>query len=376
MSGAGLQKSDAIYPATVADEAIDGGTPWQNPDNAKADDGNYATCAGEKSDWLNVTDFTGGTNSIPTSVRIVGIELVFHCGLDGITDKELYMLYKGFREGQNQAHDVEWYNSYQWRTHGSPFSVWGISPTIWALQDPDFGFSYRCTAKNGKVAYIDSIAMKVYYLNNELGDVQICNQALAIIGEPGINSFDDDNARARTCKSLYDTVRQNLLSQYPWRSATVRTELMRNHTPPPFGWNYAYSLPINLVRLLKVNFYGAYEDPHLGYIPHEYPTVFEQLGIQSYPHHASWQLAGGNVIYTNQPVADIEYVADYGDPTQFSFPFRDALAWELATYLQPILANNPAVQVKLVEAAAAKKAQAFQADMAQGYRVKRGFTWL
>ena len=212
MSGAGLQKTDALFPGTVADEAIEGGTPWVDPENIKVDNGIYASCPGKKSDWINLTDFTGGTAALSTDIRIVGIEAVFHCGLSGVTDKELYMLYKGFREGQNQAHDVEWYNSYQWRTHGSPHSVWGISPTIYALKDPDFGFSFRCTADAGVTAYIDSIAMKAYYLIQQLDDIQICNQALAIIGEPAITTFDDDNARARVCKSLYDTVRQNLLA--------------------------------------------------------------------------------------------------------------------------------------------------------------------
>lgn len=47
-------------------------------------------------------------------------------------------------------------------------------------------------------------------------EVDICNQALALLGADEIRSFEESNKRSRMCKKFYDFNRDYLLSRFDW----------------------------------------------------------------------------------------------------------------------------------------------------------------
>lgn len=82
--------------------------------------------------------------------------------------------------------------------------------------------------------------------------VEICNLALAKIGQPAIMSLDDNSPRARYCLQEYDSALEAALRSYPWPFAIVRKELGRKQKAPIFGFAYYYEIPADSVRIVDI----------------------------------------------------------------------------------------------------------------------------
>lgn len=82
--------------------------------------------------------------------------------------------------------------------------------------------------------------------------IEICNAALALIGERSIASLDDDVLQARTLKAIYDITRKSMLRSHPWSCAKKRIALSPVATAPSFGYGSAFALPTDFMRLIDV----------------------------------------------------------------------------------------------------------------------------
>lgn len=81
-------------------------------------------------------------------------------------------------------------------------------------------------------------------------DVQICNMALAHLGHSGpfISDLETDQSQeAETCNVFWDTVRDDVLGDYPWPFATAKKELAQIADQERDGWDYAFALPDDCV---------------------------------------------------------------------------------------------------------------------------------
>ncbi len=74
-------------------------------------------------------------------------------------------------------------------------------------------------------------------------EVEICNQALDLVGAETIVSLGEASAGARACQRLYPQARDALLSLHPWRFAASRQALALLAESPPAGWSLVYALP-------------------------------------------------------------------------------------------------------------------------------------
>lgn len=75
-------------------------------------------------------------------------------------------------------------------------------------------------------------------------DVEICSNALLLLGEKTINSFDDtDGQTAATCGALYGMLVNGWLACYPWTFCKTKMQLSRLVDAPISGWQYKYQLP-------------------------------------------------------------------------------------------------------------------------------------
>jgi hypothetical protein len=81
-------------------------------------------------------------------------------------------------------------------------------------------------------------------------DIRICAAALQLIGAEEIGSFDDETREARLCAAIYPTLKENLLQKNTWRFSVRQEQLNRLVATPLFGFNYAYSLPSDFLRLI------------------------------------------------------------------------------------------------------------------------------
>lgn len=135
--------------------------------------------------------------------------------------------------------------------------------------------------------------------------VDICNRALFKIGEKPITALTDSNPRAVACNLWYEGVRDSLLRENPgnWNFALKRAELTVSETTPTFEWTYQYPLPTDCLRVVSL-----YESDENG----------------------DWEIEGGNLL-TDWSTANIKYVAQITDTTDFDPMFIDCLVCRLAS---------------------------------------------
>jgi len=87
--------------------------------------------------------------------------------------------------------------------------------------------------------------------------VDICNGALNQLGATTILSLTEDSKNARLCNSRYTQVRDGLFRTHPWNCLQKRIELAADTTAPAWGFSYAYTLPADCLRLLKILDYDS-----------------------------------------------------------------------------------------------------------------------
>ncbi len=81
--------------------------------------------------------------------------------------------------------------------------------------------------------------------------ISLCSKALIKLGAHPIVSFNENTAEAEVALQLYLSVRNALLSAYPWRFATAQVKLSRLADNPTADYAYAYQLPVDFLRALS-----------------------------------------------------------------------------------------------------------------------------
>lgn len=82
--------------------------------------------------------------------------------------------------------------------------------------------------------------------------VSICSNALRLLGQGAIGSFDDNDPNAGRCAELWPSTRDWLLRKHPWNCAIKRILLAPDAAAPAFGFSKAFSLPGDWLRTLQV----------------------------------------------------------------------------------------------------------------------------
>jgi len=136
-------------------------------------------------------------------------------------------------------------------------------------------------------------------------DVQIVNMALTGIGSARILSLDDDQETARKCKAVYALIRDEVLSTYPWKFASKRQALAELATAPVFGYENAFQIPSDCLRVVETN-----------------------LDANGY----KWSREGDTIV-TDQTPMKIKYIQRITDPTKYSSAFVVALSARLEAEL-------------------------------------------
>lgn len=136
-------------------------------------------------------------------------------------------------------------------------------------------------------------------------EVDICNQALLLLGDTPISAFTDGNDRARIAGRLYGPTRDATLRAHPWNFAIYRAALARETVTPEFGWAYQYALPTD-------------------------PPALRVLGPEEIrPGSIPWAIERRKFVCDEESVK-IKFIAQVTDPNQFDTLFIDALAARLA----------------------------------------------
>ena len=87
--------------------------------------------------------------------------------------------------------------------------------------------------------------------------VEICNGSLNQLGATTILSLTEDSKNARLCNSRFTQVRDAVFRSHPWNCLQKRVELAADTTAPAWGFSFAYTLPADCLRLLRILDYDS-----------------------------------------------------------------------------------------------------------------------
>lgn len=163
-------------PGTGANVDGPGAQPWINPEYITAEDENLAyTNLPNTQTETYTSEYLQGSNysfAIPAGSSISGIEVKIirrssHYNPDGIGvyDASLNLLKNSVITGDNRASSAIWSETLTEITYGSQFDLWGTTWTADEINNPNFGVSFSVTQNGtgGRIAYVDHIAVIVYY---------------------------------------------------------------------------------------------------------------------------------------------------------------------------------------------------------------------
>ena len=139
--------------------------------------------------------------------------------------------------------------------------------------------------------------------------VDICNEALNLLGANTIASLTEASTTAVLCNRIYDTEVDYLLRQHNWNVAVREANLAAATGTPVVGWLYKFLMPT---------------DPYCLRVLNVYDTSDEDQNFQCRGRH----------IYADVSAIDILYIGRVTDPSEFDSMLMktlvDLLAYRLA----------------------------------------------
>lgn len=89
--------------------------------------------------------------------------------------------------------------------------------------------------------------------------IEICSNALILIGAAPISSFQDPGAGATAASNLYEDTLNRVLSEHYWRFAVKKQSLNRLSQEPLNEYKYAFQLPTDLITIITVRPFSNYQ---------------------------------------------------------------------------------------------------------------------
>ena len=137
-------------------------------------------------------------------------------------------------------------------------------------------------------------------------DVQICNLALARLGDARISSLSEATAQAQYCTLFYAQTVEELQTDLDWQFCRKLATATADGTPPAFGYANRFPLPADFLRLLRIN--GIDEDENFG----------------------KWEIVGGFIHTSLTGPIQLDYLANITTTTLFPAVFVELLTAKLA----------------------------------------------
>ena len=147
--------------------------------------------------------------------------------------------------------------------------------------------------------------------------VDICNSSLNLLGASTISALTDDSKNARLCNQRYAPVRNRVFRSHAWNCLHKRVQLAQNSTAPVVEYSYAYALPSDCLRILKI---------HNG-------------TTDSIASALDYKLESRNIV-TDEGTVYAIYIALDTDPNNYDVYLQETIAAVLAADLAYAITNN------------------------------------
>lgn len=180
--------------------------------------------------------------------------------------------------------------------------------------------------------------------------IDICNLALAHLGQEGISSLTQEDEGARRIHLFYEPVKAEVLRTHNWAFALVREPLVLLEDPSAPAYPYLYQYPADGLFVRKV-FAGAE-----GRKPYPFKEVYRRRINQ-------------RAVQTPAPQAVAEYTRDVQDATQFDPAFVKAFALALAADLALTLTGDEALCRLMLGRYSQCLEEARRSNMSEGFEI-------
>ena len=147
--------------------------------------------------------------------------------------------------------------------------------------------------------------------------VDMCNSALNLLGASTISSLTEDTKNARLCNQRYEPIRNRVMRSHNWNCLIKRVQLAQDSTAPVVEYSYAYTLPTDCLRVLKI---------HNG-------------STDSIKSALDYKIEGRKVV-TDETTIYLVYIALITDPNEFDSYLREAISHQLAADICYAITNN------------------------------------
>lgn len=143
-------------------------------------------------------------------------------------------------------------------------------------------------------------------------DIRVCSDALLMIGQKAISSFNEGTDASNICDRIYPGVKKSALQSFPWSFTFKKVALAQTTTTPVNEYKYEYQLPSDRLGTIR----RAFNSSAVG------ARTFSQWTIQ------------GDKLLTNEEtvVIDYQYLPTESEmPSYFIQLLKYMMCWHLAT---------------------------------------------
>lgn len=178
----------------------------------------------------------------------------------------------------------------------------------------------------------------------QISVVDICNMALANIGQNAIQSIEGPSISQRSCKMRYDEARMEALRGALWNFASLWKTGTRLDIAPKPPWRYVFQYPPDALRVFEIQRARGQNKE----IPFEVTDRPDQ---------------SGKIIHSDMAAPTFIYTRDRQDPTTFDWDFVVAMSWLLSSKIamsitKSLKLQQEAFKMWMVYASQAKAATA------------------
>lgn len=179
--------------------------------------------------------------------------------------------------------------------------------------------------------------------------VDICNEALDLLGAQTITALSENSQEARLCNRRFATVRDAVLRAHPWNIAITRKQLAKDATSPAFGFTNQYTLPTDPYCLRVLSFWDANVDNE----------------VAAYDSRTSFKIEGRKVL-SDAGECRITYIGRITDTEQYDSLLSSTVAHRLASEIAYAVTGSNSLANSMQQLYEARLREARSIDAMEG----------
>ncbi|MGE0830170.1 MAG: hypothetical protein AB7O04_12575 [Hyphomonadaceae bacterium] len=161
--------------------------------------------------------------------------------------------------------------------------------------------------------------------------LDIANWALTMLGEKRISALSDDTDNAELILGGWNMLRDALLVAQGWRFAIERTSLAADTATPAWGFDYQYTVPGHVVRVLQVGqFYPG-------------PDMSDYRNSDG----AEYRIEQGRILTNEGAPLYVKWLINTVDIGSWHPAFAKLMACDIADYVQPRAVQSDAAAQRI-----------------------------